>query len=67
MNSTFWREVHRITSRFDKLNPIVRTIVGIGMILLGITGIILPIMPGWVFLIPGAVLVFPFTKKWFKK
>jgi uncharacterized membrane protein YbaN (DUF454 family) len=27
------------------------------MVLLGIAGLILPIMPGWVFLIPGLILL----------
>jgi uncharacterized membrane protein YbaN (DUF454 family) len=27
------------------------------LVLLGITGLILPIMPGWVFLIPGLVIL----------
>ena len=30
---------------------------GIGLVLLGIIGLILPIMPGWVFLIPGLVIL----------
>lgn len=28
-----------------------------GLVLLGIAGLILPIMPGWVFLIPGLVIL----------
>jgi uncharacterized membrane protein YbaN (DUF454 family) len=31
--------------------------LGIGMVLLGITGLILPVMPGWVFLAPGLLLI----------
>ncbi|MBI5085435.1 MAG: hypothetical protein HZB13_12655 [Acidobacteria bacterium] len=30
---------------------------GVGLVILGIIGIILPIMPGWVFLIPGLVIL----------
>ena len=30
---------------------------GIGLVVLGIIGLILPIMPGWVFLIPGLVIL----------
>ncbi len=30
---------------------------GFGLVTLGIVGLILPIMPGWVFLIPGLVLL----------
>jgi uncharacterized membrane protein YbaN (DUF454 family) len=32
-------------------------LVGIGLVILGIIGLILPIMPGWVFLIPGLVIL----------
>jgi uncharacterized protein YqgC (DUF456 family) len=39
-----WRELVRIAS-------------GIGLVLLGIVGIILPIMPGWIFLIPGLLIL----------
>lgn len=34
-----------------------RLLAGVGLILLGITGLILPIMPGWIFLIPGLALL----------
>ncbi len=34
-----------------------KIISGFGLVLLGITGIILPIMPGWIFLIPGLVIL----------
>jgi uncharacterized membrane protein YbaN (DUF454 family) len=30
---------------------------GFGLVILGIVGLIMPIMPGWVFLIPGLVLL----------
>lgn len=30
---------------------------GIFLVLLGLVGIILPIMPGWIFLIPGLVIL----------
>ena len=30
---------------------------GIGLVLVGVVGLILPIMPGWVFLIPGLVIL----------
>jgi uncharacterized membrane protein YbaN (DUF454 family) len=30
---------------------------GFGLVLLGIAGLILPVMPGWVFLIPGLVIL----------
>ncbi|MEP7365810.1 MAG: PGPGW domain-containing protein [Acidobacteriota bacterium] len=34
-----------------------RVALGIGLVILGIIGLILPIMPGWVFLIPGLVIL----------
>ncbi len=34
-----------------------RIVVGTGLVILGIIGLILPIMPGWVFLIPGLVIL----------
>jgi hypothetical protein len=34
-----------------------RIILGICMILVGIVGLILPIMPGWVFIIPGLIIL----------
>ena len=39
------------------LKKAVRITTGIGLVLLGIAGIVLPIMPGWVFLIPGLVIL----------
>jgi len=34
-----------------------RIVTGVGLVLLGIVGLILPIMPGWIFLIPGLVIL----------
>ena len=34
-----------------------RILSGFGLVLLGIVGLILPVMPGWVFLIPGLVIL----------
>ncbi|MBY0506113.1 MAG: PGPGW domain-containing protein [Bryobacteraceae bacterium] len=34
-----------------------RIISGFGLVILGIVGIILPVMPGWIFLIPGLVIL----------
>ena len=39
-----WRAVVRITS-------------GIALLLVGVVGLILPIMPGWVFIIPGLMIL----------
>jgi uncharacterized membrane protein YbaN (DUF454 family) len=36
---------------------LVRWVSGIALLLLGITGLILPIMPGWVFILPGIALL----------
>ena len=34
-----------------------RVALGVGLVILGIAGLILPVMPGWVFLIPGLVIL----------
>ncbi len=34
-----------------------RLLLGIGLVLLGIAGIILPIMPGWIFFVPGLIIL----------
>ncbi len=34
-----------------------RLITGFGLVLLGILGLILPVMPGWIFLIPGLMIL----------
>ncbi len=41
---TGWRAVVRIAS-------------GIGLLIVGIIGLILPVMPGWVFVIPGLMIL----------
>lgn len=50
---TGWRAVVRIAS-------------GIGLVIIGIIGLILPVMPGWVFVIPGLMILadyFPPVKR----
>ncbi len=37
------------------MGKILRILGGFGLVVLGIIGLILPIMPGWVFLIPGLI------------
>jgi uncharacterized membrane protein YbaN (DUF454 family) len=32
-------------------------ITGVGLVVLGVIGLIMPIMPGWVFLIPGLIIL----------
>jgi uncharacterized membrane protein YbaN (DUF454 family) len=39
------------------IKAVLRIIVGILMILVGIVGLIMPIMPGWVFIIPGLIIL----------
>jgi uncharacterized membrane protein YbaN (DUF454 family) len=39
------------------LRKILRLFSGISLVIVGIIGLILPIMPGWVFLIPGLVIL----------
>ena len=41
---TGWRAIIRIAS-------------GIGLLIVGIIGLILPVMPGWVFIIPGLMIL----------
>ena len=40
-----------------RLKSALRIGLGIFLVLLGVLGLILPIMPGWVFLIPGLVIL----------
>jgi uncharacterized membrane protein YbaN (DUF454 family) len=42
------------------LRRILRFASGVGLVILGIIGLILPIMPGWIFLIPGLVILADF-------
>ena len=39
------------------MKKVLRISAGIGLVLIGIVGLILPIMPGWVFIIPGLVIL----------
>ncbi len=34
-----------------------KLLTGIGLVILGIIGIILPVMPGWIFMIPGLIIL----------
>ncbi|MBM3724961.1 MAG: hypothetical protein FJW40_06015 [Acidobacteria bacterium] len=48
------------------MRKILRLLLGFGLVLLGIIGLIAPVMPGWVFLIPGLVILgdyFPPVKR----
>jgi len=39
------------------LKKCLRTLWGLVLVIVGIIGLILPVMPGWIFLIPGLVLL----------
>ncbi|MBI4889016.1 MAG: hypothetical protein HY821_00235 [Acidobacteria bacterium] len=42
------------------MRKILKILLGLGLCLLGVIGLILPIMPGWIFLIPGLVILSDF-------
>ena len=46
-----------------RLRKILRISAGVGLILVGIVGLILPIMPGWVFIIPGLVILAEYSPR----
>jgi uncharacterized membrane protein YbaN (DUF454 family) len=39
------------------VKKVLKLLSGIGLILIGIVGLILPVMPGWVFIIPGLIIL----------
>jgi len=39
------------------MKKLIRIVLGIGMVVVGVIGLILPIMPGWIFLIPGLIIL----------
>ncbi len=52
------------------MKKFLRNASGVGLVLLGIIGLILPIMPGWIFLIPGLMILaeeFPWLDRFLKK
>lgn len=54
----------------EKVKKLLRYVAGVGLVLLGIIGLILPIMPGWVFLVPGLMILaeeFPWLDRFLKK
>jgi uncharacterized membrane protein YbaN (DUF454 family) len=44
-------------------NSLLRKIIGIILVIIGIFGLIMPIIPGWLFLIPGMLIL---NVRWFK-
>jgi hypothetical protein len=67
MDKSFWKQVNKTVDKFETKHPLVKVTVGLGLVIVGIVGIILPVMPGWIFLIPGLILIFPSAQKYFKK
>ena len=54
----------------SSLNKILRVIAGVILIIIGLIGGLIPIFQGWIFGIPGLMLlgsVFPSVKIWTKK
>jgi uncharacterized membrane protein YbaN (DUF454 family) len=45
------------------LRKILRISAAIGLILIGIVGLILPVMPGWIFIIPGLVILAEYSQR----
>ncbi len=39
------------------MGKLFKLLSGVGLCILGVIGLILPIMPGWVFLIPGLIIL----------
>jgi hypothetical protein len=54
LRSNRWWPAARGGSTLQKL---VRIVWGVLLVLVGIVGIVMPIMPGWVFIIPGLVIL----------
>ena len=54
----------------NSINKILRVVVGIILIIIGLIGGLIPIFQGWIFGIPGLMLlgsVFPSVNTWTKK
>ncbi|MGH9672652.1 MAG: PGPGW domain-containing protein [Bryobacteraceae bacterium] len=55
------------------MKKILRLLTGIGLLLIGLAGLLLPILPGWLFIIPGLIILadyFPPVRRlvdWAKK
>jgi uncharacterized membrane protein YbaN (DUF454 family) len=41
----------------EGMKKLLKIAAGIGLILVGVVGLILPVMPGWVFIIPGLMIL----------
>ena len=54
----------------NSINKILRVVAGIILIIIGLIGGLIPIFQGWIFGIPGLMLLgslFPSVKTWTKK
>ncbi|MEC7799171.1 MAG: hypothetical protein VX517_03850 [Candidatus Neomarinimicrobiota bacterium] len=54
----------------NSINKILRVVAGVILVIIGIIGGLIPIFQGWIFGIPGLMLlgsVFPSVKIWTKK
>lgn len=45
------------------MRKVLRIAAGVGMVLIGIVGLIMPVMPGWIFIIPGLVILAEFSPR----
>lgn len=45
------------------LKKILRIATGVGLLIIGIVGLIMPIMPGWVFIIPGLMILAEYSPR----
>jgi hypothetical protein len=44
------------------MKKIVKIVVGVGLILVGLVGLVMPVMPGWAFIIPGLVILAEYSR-----
>lgn len=45
------------------MRKILRIAAGVGLVLIGVVGLIMPIMPGWIFIIPGLVILAEYSTR----
>ena len=57
MCPAFYTSLPPDTLKIPHVRKTLRILSGVGLVLVGITGLIMPIMPGWIFLIPGLVIL----------
>jgi uncharacterized membrane protein YbaN (DUF454 family) len=49
--------VLRLHGGAGRLRKVIRIVWGVLLVLVGIVGLVVPIMPGWLFIIPGLVIL----------